>query len=94
MLIYYCLAMERKNLPPPELKKIFESSEVWKQRITWPKNIQLFKTIQQRDSRQWFGANNPWIIDPPDKHACMPGLPDDEVNLLLYLIISNATVRD
>jgi len=82
-----------EEFTPPELKKIFESSEVWKQRITWPKNIQLFKTIQQRDSRQWFGANNPWIIDSPDSHACMPGPPDDEVNLLLYLIFSNATMR-
>ena len=62
--------------------------------MTWPKNIKLFKEIQQRDARQWFGANNPWIIDSPDTHACMPGPPDDEVNLLLYLIFSNATVRD
>ena len=76
-----------------ELKKIFNSSEVWKQRITWPINT-MFQAIQQRDTRQWFGANNPWISDSPDKHACMPGLPDDEVNLILYLIFSNATIRD
>eukprot|EP00984_Skeletonema_dohrnii_P019678 scaffold9468_cov130-Skeletonema_dohrnii-CCMP3373.AAC.4 len=42
----------------------------WDNRIEWDYNH--FKTIQKRDVGRWFGANN-----PPDDHACMPGLPDD-----------------
>jgi len=76
-----------------ELKHIFESSKVWEQRIEWP-GLGQFHEIQQRDIGRWFGAINPWITDPPDAHGCMPGVPDDEVNLLLYLIFSNGIIRD
>ena len=48
-----------------------------------PKNL---KNIQKRDTGQYFGANNPWITDVPDGHPCLPGIPDDEVNLLLMIL--------
>lgn len=44
------------------------------------------RDLQLRDLNRYFGANNPWISKPPDFHACMPGTPDDQVNLLLYLL--------
>jgi hypothetical protein len=34
-----------------------------------------------------FGADNPWITNPPDEHPCLPGIPDDEANILLYLLL-------
>ena len=48
-----------------------------------PENL---RTIQKRDTGQCFGANNPWIYHVPDGHPCMPGIPDDEVNLLLMIV--------
>ena len=53
-------------------------SAVWKKRILW--NYSSFQRTQKRDTNIWFGADNPWIKSPPDFHACMPGLPDDEAN--------------
>jgi hypothetical protein len=45
------------------------------------------KGIQQRDLGLYFGENNPWVYDPPGYHPCMPGVPDDEVNLLLFWLL-------
>lgn len=67
----------------------FQKSGVWKRRIKWP--FHFFHTIQERDCPGWFGADNPWITDIPDLHPCMPGVPDDEINLMLYLIYMNST---
>ena len=66
------------------MREIFISTGVWEQRIIWP--YHTFRKIQNRDIGSWFGADNPWITHPPDNHACMPGPPDDEVNLLLFLL--------
>ena len=44
--------------------------------------------LQLRDLGRYFGANNPWIKNPPDFHPCMPGVPDDEVNILLFLLLT------
>ena len=50
---------------------------------------ELYKSIQLRDIGRYFGADNPWIIDPPDdEHPCMPGMPDDKVNFLLWYMLS------
>jgi len=73
------------------LSEVFKASGAWDNRIEWDYNH--FKTIQKRDVGRWFGANNPWVSHPPDGHACMPGPPDDEVNLLLYLIYTNSFIR-
>ena len=66
------------------MREVFISTGVWEQRIIWP--YETFRKIQERDIGSWFGADNPWITHPPDGHACMPGPPDDEVNLLLFLL--------
>jgi hypothetical protein len=73
-----------------ELVDIFKASGAWQRRLVWP--YALFRETQMRDIGRWFGANNPWITEAPDTHACMPGPPDDEVNLLLYLIYSNSVI--
>ena len=55
---------------------------------------ELYKRIQQRDIGQYFGADNPWINDPPDaEHPCMPGMPDDKVNFLLWYMLSLSTME-
>ncbi len=46
----------------------------------------LIKT-QNWSLGRYFGADNPWITDPPDNHPCMPGIPDDETNVLLLLLM-------
>ena len=48
--------------------------------------------LQKRDIGRWFGADNPWIWEVPDDHACIPGPDDDMANLLMLLIFSNATI--
>jgi hypothetical protein len=75
-----------------ELLDIFSASGAWQRRLVWP--YKSFKKIQQRDIGRWFGADNPWITHVPDGHACMPGPPDDEVNLLMYLLYSNSVIRE
>ena len=50
---------------------------------------ELYRRIQKRDIGRYFGADNPWIFDPPDReHPCMPGMPDDKVNFLLWYMLS------
>jgi hypothetical protein len=58
----------------------------------WTENLSSLlgklKIIQKKDSGVYFGADNPWITHPPDNHPCMPGIPDDEVNLLLFMLMT------
>lgn len=49
--------------------------------------------MQRRDLGVYFGADNPWITHPPDGHPCMPGIPDDEVNLILYMLYTGYTIN-
>lgn len=60
---------------------------LWEKKIDW--HMPLLKRIQERDIGRWFGADNRWITDIPNdqQHGCMPGFPDDEVNLLLYMLL-------
>lgn len=58
---------------------VFDESIVW--------DLDEFKRIQVRDTKRWFGATNPWVTMPPDNHPCMPGVPDDEADLLLFLLL-------
>jgi hypothetical protein len=39
------------------------------------------------DIETYFGAKTLWIIHPPDKDPRIPGIPDDNVNVLLYLLL-------
>lgn len=73
-----------------DLRRIFKSTGVWQRRSIWP--YFSFRYIQERDIGRWFGADNPWIFDVPDNHACLPGPPDDEINLFLFLIFSKAQI--
>jgi len=82
---------EKSIVKNDELKSIFEASGAWKRRIIWP--YHTFQYLQIRDIKRWFGADNPWITSPPDIHACMPGAPDDEGNLILYLLYVNANLN-
>ena len=38
-------------------------------------------------SYSYFGADNPAMNTVPDLHGCMPGMPDDEVNIILYMLL-------
>ena len=50
--------------------------------------IALLKRILKRDAGHWFGATNPWIVGERDPlHPCLPGIPDDEVAILLFSVI-------
>lgn len=51
--------------------------------------LPLLKRAEKRIIGQYFGADNPWIVHPPGNHPCMPGIPDDEANILLYLLLLN-----
>jgi len=72
-----------------KLQRMFQST-VWQTRSVWP--YLTFKQLQERDIGRWFGADNPWVYFIPEGHACLPGVPDDEANLLLFSILSNASV--
>jgi hypothetical protein len=49
--------------------------------------LPLLIDIQNTTLGYYFGADNPWITHPPDNHPCMPGIPDDEANILLWLLL-------
>jgi hypothetical protein len=54
--------------------------------------LDTLRNQQLRDLNYQFGADNPWILDPPDAHPCMPGIPDDEANILLTLLRYNLSL--
>lgn len=79
-VVWNSVLREPQNITPPLLfsvphRKLDIESWLW-----------TLRKLQLRDLNWYFGANNPWISKPPDYHACMPGIPDDQVHLLLYLL--------
>jgi len=52
------------------------------------------RQIQETSIGAYFGASNPWIDDPPDTHPCLPGIPDDEVNIVFYLLLLDEYERN
>jgi hypothetical protein len=48
------------------------------------------KHMQIDDLGQYFGENNPFTSNPPGDHACLPGLPDDEANVLLFWLLAGS----
>ena len=48
--------------------------------------LPYFHTMQMEQLHKWFGADNVGIYNVPDGHACMPGVPDDEVDTLLFML--------
>jgi len=69
------------------LRSINVTAKIWE-----VPNISFNKKMQVRDAGRWFGADNKWIWDPPDMHPCMPGVPDDEANFILYWLMSELMV--
>lgn len=53
--------------------------------------VVVLQKIQRRDAGAFFRENNPWITANPSGvyHPCMPGIPDDESAILLFLLIFN-----
>ena len=46
-----------------------------------------WKEKQTHDIGKWLGADNVGMDKKPDNHPCMLGVPDDEANLLLFLLM-------
>lgn len=68
-----------------DLLRGFKQTGAWQSKVLWP--YEVFKISQLEQILRWFGAVNPRITHAPDAHACMPGVPDDEVNLLMLLLL-------
>ena len=62
--------------------------------IIWPSILTFIQLQKDGEPKRWFGANNPWITRPPDGHPCMPGVPDDEANLLLFALKYQLQIND
>ena len=58
---------------------VYESGLQWRDMTAW-------RRLQELHVGRWSGCDNPGMDNVPDIHPCMPGVPDDEVNLLLYLL--------
>ncbi|CAE7534383.1 unnamed protein product [Symbiodinium microadriaticum] len=56
------------------------------QEIDLTQFFQYMYRLTIRDTGRWFGADNPSIPLPPDFHPCMPGVPDDEADVLLLML--------
>jgi len=76
-----------------ELKHRFSVTGAWDRQMLMGMVYLRIQQFQKRDIGQWFGADNPGMNSPPDIHGCMPGPPDDQVNLILYLLYSSGIVR-
>jgi hypothetical protein len=58
------------------------------QLLEYQRSVHRFNVFSQyRDLHHWYGADNPWIDNPPDAHPCMPGVPDDMVVLMMAMLI-------
>ena len=63
-------------------------------KTSWVKTLPFLRIVQAKKRPfHYFGANNPWIYKPPDGHPCMPGIPDDEVALLLFTLAYNVNLN-
>jgi hypothetical protein len=49
--------------------------------------LSSLKRVQEASVGYFFGADNPGITNPPDNHPCLPGIPDDEANIFIYLLL-------
>lgn len=83
VLVWNYVMKVPQNISPP----IPVSRELQVESWSWK-----LRDLQLRDIGQFFGANNPWIKNPPDFHPCMPGIPDDEVNLLLFALWTGSNI--
>jgi hypothetical protein len=70
-----------------------KTSLAYERKVDYSSLLSTLRILQRRDVGTYFGANNPWITDPPDGHPCMPGIPDDEVNVLLFLLLGEYGIK-
>ncbi|KAL3826643.1 hypothetical protein ACHAXA_009084 [Cyclostephanos tholiformis] len=80
----------------PQSSLRFLSPERQKSLISynWQGVQALMGEIQKKTIGTYFGAVNPSIKKPPDKlHACMPGYPDDQVNIMLFSLLGGLMSR-
>jgi len=75
-----------KHLPKSFASKIRKL--VWNARRDLSVLLQKLAIIQKKYTGKFYGADNPWITNPPDGHGCMPGVPDDEANLVLFSLLA------
>ena len=70
----------------PDLFGAFQATGAWRSRRIneWP--MPLFKRVQKKDIGRQFYPDNPGITGR-DGHSCMPGMPDDEANMLLLWML-------
>ena len=70
----------------PDLFGVFQATGAWRSRRinNWP--MGLFKEVQEKDIGRHFYPDNPWITGT-DSHSCIPGMPDDEANMLLLWML-------
>lgn len=83
-LVWNAVTKEPQNVVSP-LSSAFWRHEEQLSVESW---LWALRDLQLRDLGRYFSANNPGIQNPNDFHACMPGTPDDQVHLLLYLLWS------
>ncbi|GAX11667.1 hypothetical protein FisN_7Lh033 [Fistulifera solaris] len=81
------------NVSTKKPKNMFPEGITAKNEFSVAHWLPSLKAMQRRDLGIYFGADNPWITKPPDGHPCMPGIPDDEVNLLLYVLYTGYTIK-
>ena len=81
---------EPTDAPPSSPPRTTTTTTTTKTTITdWKRVLPFVRQLQQRQgpSYYYFGADNPGMHHPPDAHPCMPGLPDDQVALLLLVLV-------
>jgi hypothetical protein len=49
--------------------------------------LSSLRRVQEASLGYFFGADNPGITHPPYNHPCLPGMPDYEANILIYLLL-------
>ncbi|KAL7578984.1 hypothetical protein ACA910_019031 [Epithemia clementina (nom. ined.)] len=77
-----------KAADPMVLKQWESSTTTAATKVT---RFELVRTLSELQAKQgplyyFFGADNPGMDKIPDGHPCMPGIPDDEVALLLFAL--------
>jgi hypothetical protein len=71
-----------------------KTSLAYKQKVDNSPLLRTLSSLLQRwDIGPYCRTNNLWITHPPDKHPCMPGIPDDEVNVLFYLLFGGYGIK-
>ena len=80
------------NLNQPSVR--LQASERQKKMLSyrWDYVPEHMQKVQTKTIGTFFGANNPFVTKPPDTdHGCMPGYPDDMVNIMLFSLLGGMT---